>query len=1511
MNPLGALRTLGAAPRAVATALGDAAGATLRPVLDRMNPGRRHRRVWVAGGRAHIEVRAVRRPGQADVARHFEKALREVDGVQWAEVNAVLGRVVVVFDPENVEVDDLLDVVEGVEEAHDVHGERFPHDQPEHPGDFEPIRRNLIAIGSDVAGLGTSVVGLLLQITPFPVELASIVSLADSEPRVRHFLEDHLGLPTTELGIGVANAFAQGISQGPLGLVVDVTHRISAVGELQARRSTFARRELELFDHDPEHHDPELRLSFQPQEPVVHEARPVSLPDGPIERYTDRAALASLGAFGVALGLTASPRRATSLLVAGVPKAARQGREAFAANLGRELSRRDVIVMDRAVLRRLDRMDTVVLDVAAVASGRTVLGAVEPLHEGAAGFVAMQAKLSILFDPLVPHQVVSRGGWTIGPLQELRPRSVKMPPGLAERARQVGAGHAGIVGIAHQGDVVGLAPLVTEIDPLAEPIARAAHRGDLLLVLAGRRTGPESSIAERLGADRIVAGGSRLAASVRMLQREGKGVVLISGSHALGALEAADCAIGLPGRAGLHPWSADLITSSGLADAHLVIEAVPVARQVSRRSSLVALAGSGAGGVWSALGPTAGAARRATLPVNVAALVAQGQAVLSAAELGRRATPSPASRTPWHTMESAAVLAALRTSESGLGVSEAHRRQEHQAVRPPRALEMLQAIGIELSNPLTPVMLAGAGLAAAVGSVTDAALVAGVTGANAVIGGVQRMRTEVSIERLLQVGVMDVDIRRAGNWTTVAREKLVRGDIVRLSAADVVPADCRILQADSCEVDESALTGESLPVMKIATPVVGSTPADRSCMLYEGTTIANGSALAVVVAVGGETEVGQSLADAPIPPPSGVEARLSALTAVIVPAVVASGAAVTGMSLLRGRSARRAVTSGVSLMVAAVPEGLPLLATVAQLAAAQRLSSRGALVRNPRTIEALGRVDTLCFDKTGTLTAGEISLQRVSDGVSDEPVESLGPEARTVLAAALRASPEANGEDASLLPHATDRAVLEGALGIGVDPGDGLGGWTVLGELAFDPARGFHAVVGTSPEGPRVSVKGAPEVLLPRCAMWASPKGTVRLDRRARQRLETEVERLARRGLRVLAVAERPASARAELAEERVVDMELLGFLGLADSVRPTAAAAVADLRSAGVEVVMITGDHPGTAKAIATELDILNGSRVLAGPEVDAMSDAELDDVLPDVTVFARVTPTHKVRIVRAYQRIGRVVAMTGDGANDAPAIRLANTGIALAGRGSPAAREAADLVVVDDRIETILDAIVEGRAMWASVRDALAILIGGNLGEVGFTLAATAIAGEAPLNARQFLLVNLLTDMLPAMTIALRPPANRSPELLLHEGPESSLGGALARQVALRAVTTAGGATAAWLAARTGGTRRRSSTVALVALVGTQLGQTAVLGGSSPVVIGSAAVSMAALAGIVQTPGLSQFFGCTPLGPVGWGIASGAAVSATGASVVVPWISHRVLKQGAGSSDGHGAPEEPDSRH
>jgi cation-transporting ATPase I len=1425
----------------------------------------------VGPGKTHIEVRGVHRPGSDLLARDVERALQATRGVQWAQVNAVAGRVVVAFDPEGPSIDDLLEVIEGVEEAHDVHQERFSHDRPEHPGDIEPLRRQAIAIGADVVALGGGVFGQLLRATPIPAELGTLVSLVENEPRVRRFLEHHVGMAFTDLGLGVTNAFVQSLSQGPLTLLTDITHRSNQFGELRANRRTWERREADLCAAKCD--EPIAAVSSLPRQQV--------LGAGPVERYADISGALGVGGAAAALAVTRSPRRAGGVVTAAVPKAARHGREAFAARLGRELAARDVVVLDSSALRRLDRVDVVVLDAAVLTTGRLTLGMVESVAEHDGDEVA--AKAHSLFDPIHPRRTTRRGVWTVAPLSSIK---VELPPGAATRGRALGRGRPGVVGLARSGRLIAMIALEAELDPLAEPLAQSVRHGGRRLVVAGVRSG----LGQRLGADTVIAGGTRLATSVRTLQGDGHGVLLVSGGSAHTALRAADVGVGVDGHGAHAPWGAALLTRPGLADAHLVVESLPVARAVSRRSVFLSAAGSTTGAAWSLFGPASSAARRAAVPVNVAALAAQAAGTMAAASLGRHPAPAPTADVAWHAMTGDAVLRALGSSRRGLATAEASRRHAALPIEGSPRMSFSRAVAAELANPLTPVLAAGAGLAAAVGSVTDAGLVAGVTAANALIGGAQRVRSDRSIGKLLQSMTTRVDVRRGGRVVPMERVRLVRGDVLELKAGDLVPADCRLLEATGCEVDESALTGESFPVTKHSAAVAGPSVADRTCMVYEGSVVATGTALAVVVCVRDQTEIGRSLVDMPEPPPSGVEARLSTFTKLTVPATVASGAAVTGLSILRGRSPRAAVSSGVSLMIAAVPEGLPVLATVAQLAAAHRLAGRGAIVRNPRTIEALGRVDVLCFDKTGTLTAGHIALQRVSDGTADTPVGELAPRSVAVLAAALRASPIA--EDGDDLPHATDRAVLDGGEAAGVEASDGLGGWTLLGELAFEPARGYHAVVGDSPSGPRVSVKGAPEVVLPRCVTWGAPEGVTVIDAAVRRRLDAEVERLASQGLRVLAVAERPASARADLADERVGDMELLGFLGLADGVRPTAAAAVANLRAAGVSVVMITGDHPSTAAAIAKELQILNGGSVVTGVDLDAWGDGELDGALATATVFARVTPAHKMRIVRAYQRVGRTVAMTGDGANDAPAIRLAHTGIALGGRGSPAAREAADLVVLDDRIETIIDAIVEGRAMWASVRDALAILIGGNLGEVGFTLTATAIAGSSPLGARQLLLVNLLTDMLPAMTIALRPPGHRSPEELLQEGPEASLGGALLRQIGLRAATTTAGATAAWLLARSTGSRRRASTVALAALVGTQLGQTAVVGGPSPVVLASTLVSAGVLVGIVQTPGVSHFFGCTPMGPVGWGIAIGSAAAATGTSVATPWAFGRLAE-------------------
>jgi cation-transporting ATPase I len=319
------------------------------------------------------------------------------------------------------------------------------------------------------------------------------------------------------------------------------------------------------------------------------------------------------------------------------------------------------------------------------------------------------------------------------------------------------------------------------------------------------------------------------------------------------------------------------------------------------------------------------------------------------------------------------------------------------------------------------------------------------------------------------------------------------------------------------------------------------------------------------------------------------------------------------------------------------------------------------------------------------------------------------------------------------------------------------------------------------------------------------------------------------------------------------------------------------------VSILMITGDHPSTAEAIAEELDLLQDKTIVTGAELASLTDADLDRRIADVAVFARVTPSQKVRVVRALQRAGRVVGMAGDGANDAAAIRLANVGIAVGESSTAAARGAADIVLTDGRIETLVDAIVEGRAMWASVRNAVSILMGGNLGEIGFTLGAGLLDGRPPLVARQLLLVNLLTDVAPAMAIALKPPTPKSFESLANETPDAALGEPLNREIAVRAIVTALGAGSAWTFARLTGTSTRARTVGLAALVGTQLGQTLTSGGFSRPVVLTSLASWIALSSVIQTPGVSHLFGCRPLGPIGWLTAISASVAATSLSPAV----------------------------
>ncbi|GGN63954.1 haloacid dehalogenase [Streptomyces albiflavescens] len=1426
-------------------------------------------RVRFFGRRAHVAVRGLSlgdlpESAAKKLAEDVERRLAALPSVEWAVVNTVLGHAVVGTEgplESGTIADALVEAVEAVEEVHGV-----THPLPEHPVSGGTGRRSASAMALHVAAAPLAALAGLTRCTPIPAGIAALAPLVDAHPRLRCVVEQAVGTDNSGVLLASLSALGQAGSGGLAGVGVDTLRHALRAMEADAEAAAWAAAE------------PRLAGSAAA---AAHRAAPETPPreaplkPGPIERYADQALALAASSFAGSLLVTRHPGRAAGAALAAIPKAPLLAREGFACAFGRGLARRGIVVADPGALRRLDRIGTAVLDTNTLATGSHRLADLVVLDEDApAGEFAATAHR--LFDDSAPERVQRDGEWVLGPVERLTLQG-RTGKRARDRLRREGARLA--LGLAQGQHLIAVISVLPEMHDVASAFVPAAHAAGLKVVAAGAHTA-DASVRE---ADAVSeGGGDRLLESVRALQRDGDGVLLLSRDRS--ALLAADVGVGLAEPQGAPPWGADLYLDGDPASAVMIVEACRTARETARVGVRLAQAAAVVGATAVLAGRARRPAARGVTAFNAAAALGTAAGVWAAIRLLRRPSPPPTPRHPWHAMDPATVLARAGGSSDGLTAEEARARATTTGEAAPQS-SLGRAYLSEMANPLTPVLGVGAAMSASVGAVLDAVVIMAVTALSGLFGGFQRYRTDRAVAQLRRESAVMANVVRDGQDTIAPAEELAVGDVVNLNPGDVVPADGRLLEAHQLEVDESALTGESLPVAKSVAPVLASNLGDRTSMVYEGTTVAAGRGRAVVVATGTATEAGRAAAGGRgAAPAAGVERRLARITRTTLPVALGSAAAVVAAGMLRGRPARDTVGAGVGLAVASVPEGLPFLVSASQLASARRLSTRGALLRHPRTIEAAGRTDVLCFDKTGTLTQGRISLVAVAADGHSRPLERLEDEQRAVLAAALRATPRPhNGGE---LEHATDGAVTDGAQEARVSRTTAASGWRRTSSLPFEPSRGFHATRGRCGEHRILSVKGAPEEVVERCAT----RGGRRLDRKGRRAILTASEKLAAQGHRILAVAELRDAPGGKLSDEAVDRLDFLGFLAFADRVRGTARDAVRRLADAGVHIVMITGDHPGTAESMARELGVLDGRRVVTGAELDDLDDRGLDKLLPDVGVVARGTPVHKVRVVQAFQRLGRTVAMTGDGANDAPAIRLADIGIAFGTRATPAARAAADLVVTDDRLETVLAALVEGRAMWASVRQALAILVGGNLGEIAFTLLGAAATGTSPLTARQLLLVNLFTDLAPAMAVALRPPQPEAAERMVREGPEVSLGTALTEEMMCRAVATALGATAGWLAARFTGRATRARTVALVALVGAQLGQTLLVGGRSTAIVISSLGSLAALAAVVQTPVLSQFFGCTPLGPIAWSIALSAAAGATVMSPFLPPLIARV---------------------
>lgn len=1522
---------------------------------------------WHSGQRVHLDLDPLLPfPRWGEYAPAVEEPVRRIPGVAEAHVEGALGRLVVELS-DGTDHDAVLDEVRSTVAsiAADITWSKSEAATPSapfaDPGNPLAILVPLTAAALDLVAMGAAVTGWVTRLPAAPQTTRAAAALINHQPRMVSILEERLGRVGTDIALAATTAAAHGLTQSFGTPMLDLTQRTLQVSEAAAHRRVWRDRE------------PHLASPQRPQAPVVPvissaksevprhswaaaaagEASHVVVGGtidaamdkakgsmaGPVESYVDSAANGSLIAAVSALVAGGGTDDAAAAIEAGVPRAAHMGRQAFAAILGRGLANSGQLVLDPGALRRLDRVKVVVIDGAALRGDHRAVLRVRGDAPGWDDDRVYEVADALLHGEQAPEPDPDELPATGARLKWVRNQGPSATPAQGLESADL------IV----DGECVGSVDVGWEVDPYAIPLFQTAHRTGARVVL--RHVAGTEDLTASVGATHPP--GTPLLNVVRELRADRGPVLLITALHrdfastdTLAALAIADVGVALDDPRAATAWTADIITGTDLADAVRILSAIPVARSASESAVHLAQGGTTLAGLLLVTGEQEKTTnpvsfRRWLNPVNAAAATALVAGTFSATRVLRLPDPTPQPLTAWHALDPEIVYSRLAGGARPLAVETEpswRRRLDDLSYSPGLAplrkplhniARLASATRTELADPLTPILAVGAAASAIVGSNIDALLVAGVMTVNAITGGAQRLRAESAAAELF--AEQDQMVRRvvvpavattrrrleaakhATRTATVSAKSLRPGDVIDLAAPEVVPADARLLVAEDLEVDESLLTGESLPVDKQVDPVAVNDP-DRASMLFEGSTIVAGHARAIVVATGVGTAAHRAIsAVADVETAAGIQARLRELTSKVLPLTLAGGATVSALALLRRAPLRQAVADGVAIAVAAVPEGLPLVATLSQLSAAQRLTARGALVRAPRTIEALGRVDTICFDKTGTLTENRLRVVcAVPVGVDPhDPLPQLtDPQSAGLLRAAARAS--AQPQDGQGHAHATDEAILTAANSLN---GHGDSDWTMIAEVPFESSRGFAAAIGAlgssnghPADAPVLILKGAPEVILPRCR-FADPQAD-------QERAEGVVRGLAEQGLRVLAVAQRgwkhetDDDTDADAVDAAAEDLELLGYVGLADTARASARPLIEALTDADRDVVLITGDHPITARAIARQLGLPADARVITGAELAGLDEDACSKMVADVQVFARVSPEQKVQIVAALQRCGRVTAMVGDGANDAAAIRMADVGIGVSGRGSSAARGAADIVLTDEDLGVLMDALVEGRSMWAGVRDAVTILVGGNVGEVLFTIIGTAFgAGRAPVGTRQLLLVNLLTDMFPALAVAVTSQyvepdeaeyaspeeaeeARRQHRRAVLTGPTPSLDAPLMRQIVTRGAVTAAGATAAWAIGRwTPGTERRTATMGLTALVTTQLAQTLLTRRHSPLVIATALGSAGVLVGIVQTPVLSQFFGCTPLGPVAWSGVLGSTAGATVISALAPnWLAKQV---------------------
>ncbi|WP_035119799.1 calcium-translocating P-type ATPase, SERCA-type [Cohnella panacarvi] len=757
-------------------------------------------------------------------------------------------------------------------------------------------------------------------------------------------------------------------------------------------------------------------------------------------------------------------------------------------------------------------------------------------------------------------------------------------------------------------------------------------------------------------------------------------------------------------------------------------------------------------------------------------------------------------RKAWHQLNEGQLLGALNTDfENGLSAEEAANRlsaggpNELQEKRGESPLKLLLN---QFKDFMVLVLVGAVVISGLLGEMLDALTIIAIILINGVLGFYQEFRAERSLRALKELSAPSAKVLRGGSLQVIPAKQLVPGDVVLLESGDRVPADLRFLECNQCSVDESALTGESVPVIKEPGAIAAEEPplGDRKNCGYLGTMVTRGTAKGVVTVTGMSTEMGkiadliQSTEEADTP----LQHRLEQLGKILIIVAIALTVVVVLAGVLHGQPLYDMFLAGVSLAVAAIPEGLPAIVTIALALGVQRMIKRRAIVRKLPSVETLGCASVICSDKTGTLTQNKMTVTRLwlgdrtieVTGEGYEPTGQLQEAGKWIDAkgdAALRRltqiaalcnnseiTNEEPGPDLKKRKNAKGAAEDKTEWRVKGDPTEGalivLAAKTGLNkgalanlykrekEFPFDPERKRMSVLVSHQGGKLICTKGAPDLLVQRCAYVLWGEHVVPFTDSLKMKVKQANEAMARDSLRVLGLAYREVKSIDACDNEEQAENGLIfvGLTGMMDPPRKEVKDAIAKCRKAGIKTVMITGDHGITAEAIAKSLGIIGrAGRVITGTELSAMDDAELDQIADDVNVYARVSPEHKLRIVQALQRRGHVVAMTGDGVNDAPAVKAADIGIAMGITGTDVTKEASSLILADDNFSTIVAAVEEGRGIYENIRKFIRYLLASNVGEIMTMFMAMMAGFPLPLVPIQILWVNLVTDGLPAMAL------------------------------------------------------------------------------------------------------------------------------------------------------------------